>query len=162
MKRMDLDEIMAAHRDYYGSYHHHKEAMAYGAATLYIGAATAVVLKGGELLGTGDSRCVISMLLFFSFVVGHAFVIWQLVNREVAANIVRAATTLLSRLPCPKTPEPDTTATLWHGVELPRVLVEELSSSSRKGGFLGGARTASVLTVVAMLGWSLLALWSLC
>lgn len=158
---MDPDEIIASHRDYYGAYHHHKERMAYGVATLYIGAATAVILKGRDVLGGGDPRCVVSMVLALSFLVGHAFVIWQLANREQAANIVRAATAVLSRLARPNGPAPDMTTTPWQGLELPRVLVEELNSPARPGSFLGGARTASVLTVVAMLGWSLLAVWAL-
>ncbi len=136
---MTPDEIMVAHRDYYGSYHHHKEIMAYGAATLYIGAATAVILKGRGVFGIGDSRCVLSTLLVLSFIVGHAFVIWQLANREVAANIVRAATTVLSRFAIPNNAAPDMMPTPWHGLELPRVLVQELSSPTLPGGLLGGA-----------------------
>ena len=158
---MGPDEIIVAHRDYYGSYHHHKEVMAYGAATLYISAATAVILKGGEVLGSGNPRCVISTLLILSFIVGHAFVIWQLAKREVAANIVRAATTVLSRLGVPNSPAPDMAPTRWHDLELPRVLVDELNGATGPGAVLGGARTASVLTVVAMLGWSGLVLWAL-
>lgn len=154
-------EVMAAHRDYYGSYHHHKETMSYTAATLYIGATTAIILKRPAVLEIGSPRCVLSLLLFLGFVVGHAFVIWQLYQRETGANIVRATTVLLTRLTVPNQPAPDMTATPWHGIELPRVLVDELTSCSRPVGVLGGARTASVMTVVAMLGWSLLALLAL-
>jgi hypothetical protein len=155
------DEIIVAHRDYYGSYHHHKETMAHGAATVYIGAATAVILKARDVLGGGDHRCVVSTLLVLGFIVGHAFVIWQLTNREFAADIVRAATTVLSRLARPNSPPPDMTPTPWRGLELPQVLVNELTSPTRPACFLGRARTASVLTVAAMLGWSGLAVWAL-
>ena len=158
---MGPDEIIASHRDYYGSYHHHKETMAYGAATLYIGAATAVILEGRKMFETSNSQYVLPTLLFLSLIVGHAFVIWQLVNREIAANIVRAATTVLSRLAVQGNPALDMTPTSWGSVLLPRVLVDELSNSSNSGGFIGGARTATVLTVVATLGWSLLAILAL-
>ena len=157
---MDPDEIIASHRSYYGSYHNHKETMAYGGATLYIGAATAVILKSRELLEV-QPRCVVSVLLVLGFFLGHAFVMWQLANREEAANMVRAATTVLSRLRLPNSPPPDMTPTRWYDVELPRVLVDEVNRTAGRSPFLGGARAASVLTVLVMLAWSAVAVWAL-
>ena len=159
---MEPDDILANHRNYYGSYHSHKETMVYGAATLYVGAATVVILKGRELLDGGRPRCVIVVLLVLSFLLGLTFVVWQLMMREEAARIVRAATTALTRLRGPEqAAPPDMTPTPWRDFELPRVLVDQLNRETVGSAFLGGARTATVLTVLAMLAWSALAVWAL-
>jgi len=157
---MSPAEIIENLRGYYASYHDHKENMAYAATTVYIGAATAVILNSRELLSHAHPRCIFATLLVLAFVFGHAFIIWQLANREVAASILHSATAVLLTLAVPGAPTPDMTPSVWCQQPLPKVLVEHLQTPTARG-FLGGPRTATLLTIGATFLWSLLALWAL-
>lgn len=95
-----VEEQIRSQRDYYGRYHHHKERMAYLATTLYLAAATAIVIKGPDVWGWGHPL-LISLLLFLSAAIGFCFVGWQLRRREEAADIVSACTNVATRLLAP-------------------------------------------------------------
>src|SRR5260221_397036 len=139
---MEALDVIKDLRNYYASYHNHKETMAYGATTLYVGAATVVILKGHGLFLNIASIFILSTLLWSAFVAGHAFLIWQLNNREVAARVVSAASEVLSRLsdPANKIP-PNMTPQRWRCQWLPADVVEKLTHPSHR--FQGGARTAT-------------------
>jgi len=157
---MTWDEIIQAHREHYASYHDHKEQMAYLVAIVYVSATTAAILQGPDLLKSGTPRCVLISMCSAAFLFGHAFVIWQLSNREFAANIVRACTAVLTRFHASGGATPDMSPTTYRGLELPRVLVDELGKPTT-GSHLGGARTAGVITVLVMIMWSILAVCSI-
>jgi hypothetical protein len=92
-------ETIRSLRDYYGTYHHHKEQMAFGAATLYLGGTFALVFSEAhpwENPGGGYWWVIASYLaLVCSFAGGHAFVWWQLRNRAEAARRVEILTKCL-------------------------------------------------------------------
>jgi len=152
-----LEELILAHRDYYGGYHHHKEQMAYTAATLYLGAATTVVIQGSKVW-SWDSVCLVALLLVGSATVGFAFVGWQLYQRAIAANIVMACTTLATRLLAHSGESaPNISATAYRGLTFPQLLVDELKSIDQNRTLLGGPRMSAALTLLAMFLWSVAA-----
>jgi hypothetical protein len=132
--------------------------MAYAAATIYISAATAVILNPHGLFANAY-RCLVFVMLVATFFVVHTFIFWQLLNRELAANIVRAANVVLARL-ASQGATPDMSPAIWRAQALPTELVSELRNPS-SGLFLGGPRTATVLTLAATIFWSTLAIFAL-
>ena len=155
---MQPDDIISAIRDYYAGYHNQKENMAYAAAVVYISAATAIILNPRGVFSNTDHRCIIAATLVAAFLFGHAFIFWQLMNRELAANVVRAANVVLARLASSPQQQPNMAATEWCSQSLPAEVVTELSNRSF---FLGGSRTATVLTLAATVLLSVLALLAL-
>lgn len=156
---LTLEDLILAHRDYYGTYHHHKENMAYTVTGLYLGAAAVLLSQAGQVWKLAPAW-VIVVLALSSSAAGFAFVIWQLRQREVAADIVMACTSLLSRMVSVQ--QQDITPDKYKKLALPKVLVDELNSINNNREFFGGPRVSESITYLVMLVWTLGAFISLC
>jgi hypothetical protein len=151
MSAKDTIDVVLSHRSFYGAYHNHKEQIAHGAAILYIGAATALIIRGYDILQPPRAKSTILMLFGLTFLFGLAFVTWQLWYREFAARVVAACTAISTRLLLENQPAFDSTPTEYFGVSFPQSLVNELRARNRRPG------TGSVMTILAMILWSLVA-----
>lgn len=148
---MTLDTLIINYRDYYGSYHNHKEKMAYAATTLYLAAATWVILEGSNPWGEVGPVWLLCILIFAGIATGFAFVYWQLDKRDFAANIVKACTTLAARNFKPKE---------YGGLDFPQDLVEKLKKIKETQGSTG-PRFSKWVTLFVMLVWTAVALVSI-
>lgn len=149
-----LEEMILSYRDYYGSYHHHKENMAYTAATLYLAGATTLVVKGAAIWDWGQEWFVIALLLI-SGVLGFAFVCWQLYQRAIAADVVMACTSVITMLlASDKSRKSDLLPKSWHGIPVPKILFDELKSMAQNRKLLSGSRLAAIFTLLALIVWS--------
>ena len=161
-----LEDLILSYRDYYGTYHHHKERMAYGATALYLAAAAVVASQATEVLKWTVPKDALITLLIFSAVAGFAFVWWQLRNRAIANDIVFACTTVATALVSVQngTALPDVTPTdYWrHSISFPKVLVDALCSRTNNRKPLDSPRVSEAITYAVMLAWSIAALISLC
>jgi len=158
---MSLDDLVLSYRDYYGTYHHHKEQMGFTAAALYLASATAVVGQAPALWEWKVPHLLLEILLAVSCLAGFAFVVWQLRLREKAADIVLACTTVATTLLSSESPL-DSTPASYKGLTFPKVLVDELDSVGRRRGLLEGPRVSEFITYVVMLVWTICALVSTC
>jgi hypothetical protein len=152
-----LEEMILSYRDYYGSYHHHKENMAYTATTLYLAGATTLVVNGAAVWNWADEWLVISLLLV-SGILGFAFVCWQLYQRAIAADVVMACTSITTTLlTSGKSNKSNLLPKSWHGISVPKILFDELESIAQNRKLLGESRTSAVLTLLALSVWSVAA-----
>lgn len=160
---MPIEELILSHRDYYGTYHHHKENMAYTAATLYLTAATAVIIKGPEVW-SWTSACLVAVLLLSSCAIGFVFVVWQLYQRALAADIVMACTSIATILLTPPAggAAPNVALGRYRGLPFPQILIDELNMVAQNRTLLGGPRPAAILTLLIMLTWSVVAFLRIC
>jgi hypothetical protein len=155
---MSLEEVILQHRNYYGTYHHHKESMAYTAATLYLAAATALMIGKPEVWSS-VSACLVVVLLISSCAISFMFVGWQLYQRAIAADIVMACTSITTLLLTPTDrAAPNASPGRYRGLLFPQILVDELITLEQNRTLLGGSRQAAILTLIAMLLWSVGAL----
>ena len=72
---MNREELLFAHRDYYGQYHHHKEQMAYAATVLYLGAA-AWLMFTTDVMDPGPQKWYRTTFIVIVAVAALAFVSW--------------------------------------------------------------------------------------
>lgn len=158
---VDLDKLLLSYRDYYGTYHNHKEQMAYGGTILYLGAASAVIFKGSAIWGCDVPTPVLIGLFLGAFLAALSFVAWQLRKRELAADIVLACTTLLrTRVGEPDTALP-TEPDQYKGLDFPRALADRLRHINAERKLLGGPRVSEAVTYFALVLWSVLAVISI-
>ena len=142
---MNLDHLIASYRDYYGTYHHHKEQMAYGATVLYLGATTAVAFQGSAIWQYRTPDWLTTLLLVGSAVVTFLFVWWQMRQREFAADLVAACTALYARSVASTLSSPDLSAKKYRSHEFPTVLVKELEDiADDRGRTAAAARSCSI------------------
>ncbi len=101
---MDSTGDACSHRDYYGTYHHHKEQRAFAAAALYLGAAAALATQDKPLWAVINSqwRWVAYVALAVSTVLGAFFVYWQFRMRRGAAAVVTLCSEILADAIAPK------------------------------------------------------------
>jgi branched-subunit amino acid ABC-type transport system permease component len=155
---MPLDQLLLALRDHYATYHHHKEQMAYAAATLYLAAATGIAIKGPNLWQPCPSEIFRFKFVLVTTIVAYLFVAWQLRKREYAADMVQACGDLLVLGTAMRLVSPDLTPAS-HGEHLvPAVLKEKLQEIARGRPFLGGPRFSEALTYLVMFIWMIGAL----
>ena len=158
---IDLDSLLLSYRDYYGTYHHRKEQMAYGATVLYLGASSAVILKGSAIWSCDVPKPVLIILFIAAFAASALFVVWQLRNRELAADIVLACTILIKM----RMADPNTTLSTeqdkYKGLDLPRFLADRLRHINAERRLLGGPRVSEAITYIAIVLWSVLGIISI-
>jgi len=87
--------VINAYRQYYGAYHNHKEWLAYSAAVLFLGGASALVFRKDFLpdvklvpIWCFSSRLLIGIVLLLTAIAAAFFVRFQFRGRERAADIV--------------------------------------------------------------------------
>jgi len=159
---LNVDELVLSYRKDFGSYHNHKEQMAYGAAVLYI-ASTAWVIGHAEEIWKWHLPPVAAIsLLGISVAAAFAFVRWQLRNRERAADIVSACTIVAAQLVSDASMSERVTSVEYEGNVFPEPLADELDRIVRSRKPLAGARISEFITYVIMAAWSLGAVVSLC
>jgi len=159
---LSVDELVLSYRKDFGSYHNHKEQMAYGAAVLYLASAAWVIVQAEQIWKWHLPPVAVVSLLGVSAAAAFAFVIWQLRNRERAADIVSACTTLAAQLVSGASTSESVTSVEYEGNVFPKALADELDRIAMSRKPLAGARISEFITYVVMVAWSLGALVSLC
>ena len=153
---MNPSDIIENLRRYYSSYHDHKETLAYSATTLYVGAATAIALRAHTIFSELRPVCLGPTLLILAFVFAHAFIIWQLANRHVAATILHASSVVILNISASGAPQPNMSLSYWRDQPLPKVITDQIATRI-PARFLGGASASSFVTIGATLLWSVVA-----
>src|SRR5690348_14078458 len=110
---MTRSDDLASLRDYWGVYHNHKEQMAFAGTTVYLAAATAMVMH--PTWPKGPPHWLMLKLMIASIVIAFAFVAWQLRNRETAAGIVSACNHILWDDRPPRDTDDPGGANTWRG-----------------------------------------------
>lgn len=151
---MNREELLIEHRDFYGQYHHHKEQMAYAASVLYLAGAAALMYADMGSLGLEKTL----QITFASvvFVAAFAFVVWQLRQRQLAADVVEACERLLTRLAGSKASPTSTDPRTYNGLHLPFFLVDELVIVAESRKPFRGACISELITYVTMLAAAVL------
>ncbi len=157
---MTLDQLVTAYRTFYGSYHNHKEQMAYGATVLYVSAATAVTLTGPSIWKYPTPNWLTSILLIATAVIAFLFVGWQLRKREFAADMVAACTTLAAWSVSFPLANPDVSTVREDLLDFPAVLKDQLVQARKARGWAGGPRQSEYVTHGVMAVWTIAALIS--
>jgi hypothetical protein len=149
-------------RDGRSAYHHHKEQMAFGAATLYIAGTTALLFTDTPFWGDGAGEVApwvaavgIGLVSIFWF----CFIYWQFENRRRAANMVRACDHLLSRWATSGTVPPNAkdTGLEKYGNEFwPKFLVDELKTQGSEDAFNLNIRQSDAWVCCIMIVWGAL------
>ena len=85
--------------DYWQTYHHHKEQMAYAASALFLTGSAALTFLDISRVIRGSFLAWIALLgiVKTTAILGGLFIFWQLRNREIAAHMLKACGLLLAR-----------------------------------------------------------------
>lgn len=153
---LDTDDLLKSHRDYYGGYHHHKEQMAYAATILYLSGTFWLARNARQLFETDRHPVLLLLLILVGAASGWLFVIWQLRNRQTAADIVAACTNLLSRRLNAQDQDFIKTPVLFASVKFPHSLVDEITKVQQHTRWLGGPRWSNFITYSIMVTWTVL------
>ncbi len=90
-------ELLHNYRNYYGTYHHHKEMMAWLATTFYISGSIYFFFKLENLINDKFYNLVAFIIVFIIITVITVFFLkWQFSQRSFASRIVSACTTILT------------------------------------------------------------------
>jgi len=100
----DYLNFLTSLRDYYGTYHHHKENMAWVAFVVYLGTIitlfTTVVIQYealNEILGDYYLKIIFIIIVIVIEILLAIFVIWEFWYRRIAAYLVAAYLTSISK-----------------------------------------------------------------
>ena len=152
-----LAEYLRSTRDHYASYHHHKEQMAYGAATLYVGALTAAALTPSRVWEPAISKTWFLVASHAVAAVAFVFVGWQLRKREFAADLVRGCGALLAEDLAGQTKGAELQPATHGEHQFPAALVSRLNAIARERGLFQGPRLSELITYVVMGLWTAIA-----
>lgn len=151
-------DLIRSYRDYYGSYHHHKEVMAYSVTVLYLGGTAALVFQDPPIWTWFSPSALLFILLGVSSATAFAFVVWQLRNREFAADMVAACTDLAARWLINQPTPADLQERTFRGRQWPDALVRQMNSIVNTRRWWEGPRISEILAYVIMGSWTLLVL----
>jgi len=152
----------------YGSYHHHKELMAFRIVIIYLLGATALVIQG-ELFWrkfyNSFEFFVVAIAIILSAVGAFKYVRWQLKNRQIAADLVVACTNLATHLLAnPESDKEEMEPTSLKGEDwirpesqLPKALVDAYEKTRDKKKYSGNPIVSEKLTYGFMGLWTLAA-----
>ena len=152
-------EFVSGLRDYWGAYHHQKEQTAFAVATIFLGAATAVVITPKPL--TGDSG--FQAIALATAVLAIWFVQWQLDYRLLAADLVAACLNLQTKWlgTAPTADDIKAEPFMYRGkrkaYDLPLALVNELNAVRAHRRWNDGTKIPAYLTLVLMILWTAVA-----
>ena len=150
----DPEASSRSYRAFYGEYHNHKELLAYGAATLYLTAVTWVIINGPCGIGPSPKSLIMVLLNIAGVSVSFAFVCWQLKNRRIASEIVAGCNAVLAKAANSIATDSRTHA----GIPLPQYLVDAITQANERRTWQGTPRISTVVTLVAMGLWTILAI----
>jgi hypothetical protein len=150
---LDIDDLLKAHRDFYGQYHHHKEQMAYGATVLYLMGALWLAVQGPTFRRSNGWDDQLTLILLAGGLSGWVFVVWQLLKRKFAAEVVAACTNLLTRRLNSPGVDFKTDPVRVGEVFFPHSLVDEITQVRQDTG----SWVSAIVTIVLMASWTLLA-----
>jgi len=156
----DVVHQLLEHRSHAAAYHNHKEQMAYGATTLYLAVLGYAVVNAGTVgqpnsITRGDAWG----FLFLAALGAWTFVIWQLRNREVAADIVHACNCLLAQSFSRSFDDNDLEVAFLKDQQYPKILAEEVARIRRDRHLFGGPRASECLTYAVMALWTVTTWW---
>lgn len=143
-----------------GTYHNHKERMAYNAATLYMAGATALILAPPFWQFYPKPAFVLFVVALIAIAaIGFVYVRWQLRMRRIAAVRVSAcwnlATIWLHTSPTPADLEPsvETVQSLHRSaLVFPKALIEQFGPVGEITD--QGLRTSVFTTYLIMIAWA--------
>ena len=145
---MGQDELLINHRDFYGQYHQHKEQMAYAASALYLAGVAALLYADPNSLSNLKALKVLFSVLIF--IAAFVFVGWQLLQRQLAADVVEACERLLARGTGEGSGSALADPRVYKGLHMPHFLVDELVVVAESRKMLGGARVSTLVTYITM------------
>ncbi|MGA1841919.1 MAG: hypothetical protein ACMUIU_14975 [bacterium] len=93
-KNKELLDLVKSYHDYYGTYHHHKEIMAYSATGLFLTGCSYICFNKN----TYAYPISIILIIFILGILLIFFIVWQLRQRLFAANMVSACINLISKI----------------------------------------------------------------
>ena len=93
-----IESIVLSCRDYYGTYHHHKENMAWVATALYVAGMIGLCSYASKATLEWYDSLIITILLLIICYISVLFVYYQLKNKAIAADMVAACSILIFQL----------------------------------------------------------------
>jgi hypothetical protein len=139
-------------REYFSTYHHHKEQMAFSAAALYLTGITALVIQPDIIWARifHPAVTIIFVIIFSLLAIG--FVSWQLIMRSFAADIVSACDDLTTKWLVAFNVNLNLEQTNYRGRKMPQFLEDELESQHR----INKRWLPNTITIASMIIWSIL------
>ena len=139
-KKRDFIDLSKSFRDYYGTYHHHKEVMAWVTTVLFLGICSSMMLNTG-IIETLNINLLnfLFVSVFFTFIFSFFFYLlyWQFRKREFANNIVLACTNLISRIFENERIKLDLKKGNLYGAFWPKALINEYRNIKERNKIIG-------------------------
>ena len=159
-KENNAYNLIISYRDYYGTYHHHKEQMAFSGTGLFLAGVTALIFRDPS---TNTLPWEVPTLLIVAGLAIFFFIAWQFELRRYAANMVDSCTNLaaiwLNNLPSLESD--DLSPKFYNNNCFPKALVCEFERIKDSRNFFASAVFSEVLTYLIMLILTFIALCSL-
>ena len=154
-KKRDFIDLLKSFRDYYGTYHHHKEVMAWAAILLFIGICSTLLFRTGIIENLHkDLSNFLFISVFFNVVFSFFFSLlnWQFKKREFANNIVIACMNLISRIFENERIKLDMKKSNFYGIYWPKVLIDEVQSVKKGHRVIGSEIVSYAIISIFYLG----------
>lgn len=166
--KMNINDLIISYRNGLGSYHHHKEQMAYRIALIYLLGAIALAIQGKSYLDkifNPIEFVVIKSVIVLSALGAFKYVIWQFKNRQFASDMITACNNMATRwlivepkpeeleaekIKCDRWVHPES---LW-----PKAIKDEYEKICDNRGLLGSPRYSEYLAYGLMGLWTIAAL----
>lgn len=100
-KKKEFIDLLKSFRDYYGSYHDHKETMAWVATVAFVSICSLLLLTSGIVTGLYKNwynLITVSIILTLLSGLFVCFIFWQFRRREFANNTVIASTNIITKI----------------------------------------------------------------
>jgi hypothetical protein len=146
-------ELVLRHRDFYGTYHHHKETMAYGATAFYLAGISAFIFGSGWPNWDRPLRIALIPAIIAAAALALRFILWQFERRIFGADMVAACSDLLAEWVISPPTRVDLAIRTLNFRQWPAALVERFEKTRQRGCWL-----PRELTWIAIAFWTLAAL----
>ena len=166
-EKMNVYDLLMSFRNNLGSYHHHKEQIAYRIVLIYLLGATALVIQGESFwkkISNSFELVIIAIVIGLSALGAFKYVRWQLKNRQFASDMITACTNMAA-LWIIDSPDPGELKAVkiesdrWVHPESvwPKAVGDEYIRIRDLGGLQGTPRYSEYLTYGLMGLWTLAA-----
>ena len=94
-EEFSIEKIILSYRDYYGTYHNHKETMAWSATALYLVSIISITSFVSKNSFEWNTSILLISLILSIFMISILFISEQLKAKSIAADMVAAISVLL-------------------------------------------------------------------